>query len=194
MTTFELNRIALAGRLAAMVALAGASACAASPAVELTVTGGSAGVTDWVAEANVDLAAMQEVLGAEARPEWLAVYETTGPGAAVRVASQVDGGGATGVHTVAWRVPGELAAGAVRAFSIRFESTAVAMPQQAVSVDATGGAVRVANGNVMLEHRREHGGMIRRLDIAGASAEITWNDKIFDGRVYYLAHRRAEEL
>jgi hypothetical protein len=169
--------------------------CGAPAGVEVTVTCGKVAVTDWIAEVTLDLPTAQKLVGASGPAERVAVYETTGPDAAVRVASQVDASGEQGPYTVAWQVPGELPAQAVRTFAIRFEDTAPgAAVERAVAVSATDDTVTVTNGDLVLEHSRGSGGMISRVTVAGAAAALNWNDKIFDGQVYYLANHRAGKL
>jgi len=42
--------------------------------------------------------------------------------------------------------------------------------------------------------QRGIGGMIREVTVAGTTGAFTWNDKIYDGTVYYLANHSAEEM
>jgi len=167
----------------------------AGEGILLEVTAGKADVTDWVAEATLDLAAARSLLGVKGRPDRIAVYEVDASGSAgARVSAQVDSAGGKGLYTVAWRVPGELAAGARRSFVVRFEGGAPLVDERAIIVVSSPDAITVANGDILLDHTRGAGGMIGRVTVAGASASLSWADKIFDGTVYYLANHSAERM
>ena len=164
--------------------------------IELVVTGGKANVTDWVAEATLDLGAARGLLGARGRPDQVAVYELDDLGnVSNRVASQVDRARSKGLFTVAWRVPGKLAAGATRRFLLTFRAAKDTEGEgPSVEVKSDKNTITVTNGDLQLEHVRGIGGMIRRVTLGDASASLTWNDKIFDGQVYYLAKHSAERM
>ena len=168
---------------------------AAADGITVEVIAGKADVADWVAEVTLDLAAARELLGAQGRPDKIAVYEFDASGkTANRVASQVDPAHGKGLYTVAWRVPGKLAAGAARSFVIRFEGGAPVADDRGVTVVASNDVATVTNGDIILEHAKGIGGMIRRVTVGGATAALTWNDKIYDGTVYYLPHQSAERM
>jgi len=167
----------------------------ASDGIILEISAGKAEANDWVAEATLDLAAAKELLGAQGRPDQLAVYELDASGNTPnRVASQVDPADGKGLYTVAWRVPGKLAAGARRSFVIRFEGGAPVADDRALTVETTDDTATVTNGDIVLEHARGIGGMIRRVAVGDATVALTWNDKIYDGTVYYLPHHSAERM
>ena len=179
-----------------LVLLFTCSLAVASDGVILEVTGGKADVSDWVAEATLDLAAAKELLDAQGRPDQIAVYELDETGkATTRVASQVDGGKGTGLYTVAWRVPGNLAAGACRRFLLsRGASQEGVKVGQAIQVEADADRVVVTNGRTVLEHERVKGGMIGQITIDGAKASLAWMDYLYDGTVYRLATHPPEEM
>ena len=178
-----------------MVFLFTCPAAAASDGVILEVTGRKADVTDWVAETTLDLGEARKLLGASGRPDQIVVYELAAAGEpGSRVASQVDAAGGKGIYTIAWRVPGTLAAGAARTFAVRFEGAEPVEETRAITVAATEDCVTLTNGDIVLEHVKGIGGMIGRVTVSGATAAITWADKIHDGTSYHLANHSAERM
>ena len=173
-----------------LVALLPAPGAVAVDGIILEVTAGSAAVTDWVAEARLDLGAARELLRAQGRPDQIVVVELDAAGApSARVTSQVDPGAGKGLYTVAWRVPGTLDAGAARRFLLTFDVSGEPLPgPDPITVRADGTTATVVNGAISLQHDIGIGGMIRTVTIDGASVALDWNDKIYDGTVYYLRH------
>ena len=181
--------------------------------IRIDVTAGKHDVTDWVAEATLDLAAAAELLDAKGRPDRVAVFElqTSDTGAVtvpqqiaegvwvqaeektkatrtVPVTSQVDRAGEGGLHTVAWRVPGTLGAGQSRKFIIRFDIAGKPVPKEkAMRVETDENTATITNGDIVLQHHRLAGGMIAGVTVAGADAHLAWYDKAYDGTIYSLA-------
>jgi len=174
----------------------------AAEGILLEVTAGRAEATDWIAQADLDLATAQQLLQVGGRPDQVTVYELEGSGEPGKpVPSQVDPTDRLGIYTLTWRVPGTLAAGPSRKFLVRFGGGEAPVRLDvaedtlpAVSVRPEGDIATVANGDILLEHHRGHGGMIRRVTVGGAVADLTWNDKIYDGTVYYLANHPANRM
>ena len=163
--------------------------------IELHVTGGAADVNDWVAEATLDLATAGRILEWHGRPDQVAVFELDESAeVGQQVACQVDRTEGEGVYTVAWRVPGTLAARAHREFVIRFEGAEPVSQERVVKVATAKDTLTVTNGDIVLEHAKGIGGMIRRVTVGGGTAALTWADKIYDGQVYYLANHSAERM
>ena len=161
----------------------------------LRVTAGKADVTDWVAHTTLDLATAGDILDIDVSAERIGVVELDASGRAAPVVSQVDSTGAAGIYSIAWRVPGKLAAGVTRTFRVLFQDAGEPDADSgAITVTETANLATVTNGDIVLEHSRSHGGMITRVGVGGADAKLTWNDKIYDGSVYYLAHRPADKF
>ena len=91
-------------------------------------------------------------------------------------------------------MPGELGAGAARRFAIRFGEAGAEVDERSVTVATGERILTVTNGDIVLEHVKGTGGMIRNVTVGGSKAALTWNDKIFDGQVYYLANHSAERM
>ena len=173
----------------ASLSLAHGQAPSDAGGLRVCVTGGATEVTDWVAEATLDLAAAAELLGVDGRPNRVAVYELGASGAPVaRVASQVDITGESGLHAVAWRVPGTLGAGESRKFVIRFDVDGEPIAEERpMRTETDENSVTITNGDIVLLHHRLTGGMISSVTVAGARAEFPWFDKVYDGTIYSLA-------
>ena len=167
----------------------------ADQGVLLEVTGGREAVSDWVAQATVDLAAARSILGWAGRPDQIVIRELDASGdTGAPVAAQVDPSEGKGVYTVTWRVPGELAGGATRRFLLSFGTAGEADNGTAVNVQDNGKTVIVTNGPRQFQYERSMGGMIYRIALGNASAVFTWNDKIYDGTIYCLANHNAKEM
>jgi len=188
--------------------------------IRIDVTAGKHEVTDWVAEVTLDLAAAAKLLDVKGRPDRVAVFElqTSGAGAVtvpqqvaegvwvqaeekttatrtVPVPTQVDKAGGAGLYTVAWRLPGKLAAGARRRFLIRFGiARQPVVEDNPIRVDTDENTAAITNGDIVLEHHRLGGGMITAVTVAGAKAHFPWLDKIYDGRIYSLARHAATRM
>ncbi|MFH0963690.1 MAG: DUF6259 domain-containing protein [Planctomycetota bacterium] len=164
--------------------------------VVLEVKGGGAAVDNWVAEATLDLAGAREAAGGSGSTRKAAVFELDERGeVGPQAESQVNPTDEPGIYTVSWRVPGTLAPDAQRRFLLRSAPSGETMKNEtAISVEETADAVLVRSGDLELEHRRGIGGMIRKVTIGGTTALLGWNDKIYDGTVYYLALQSAKKL
>jgi len=181
--------------------------------IRVDVTAGKHEVTDWVAEATLDLVAAAKLLGVKGNPDRVAVFElqTSDTGTvtvpqqiaegvwvqaeemvtkrrAVRVPGQVDRLDKSGLYTVSWRVPGTLGAGQSRKFVIRFDIAGEPVAEEkAMRVETDENTATITNGDIVLQHHRLAGGMISSVTVAGANAQLAWYDKAYDGTIYSLA-------
>ena len=165
--------------------------------LQLEVTGGKVDVQNWVAQTTLDLATASKLLGCDGSPAQVAVYELDAQGqpAEKPVTSQVDSDTDKHIYTVAWRVPGKLAAGATRRFLIQFDASSTSDESEPIiRAEAGKDTLTVTNGNIVLEHQRGTGGMIRRVTVAGTTGNILWLDKIHDGVAYYMAKANADRM
>ncbi|HDY83320.1 MAG TPA: hypothetical protein ENH48_10270, partial [Halieaceae bacterium] len=192
-----MNRIAMV--LLVIICLAsGAGAQADESGVLVEVTAGEAAVTDWVVEQMLDLATAAQLLGYQGavQPADVRVVEVDGQGNGLGVvASQVDPAEREGEFVVTWVMPGQTQPGATRYFSVRLQDKGeVPVPQTSIRVSTGEDTITVRNGPIALEHQRGIGGMIREVTVGGTTGAFTWNDKAYDGAVYYLANHRANEM
>ncbi len=159
--------------------------------IDLTVTNGNMAVTNWVAEATLDLAGARDLLGDPGEPEEIAVYDVDG--AEGLVPWQLDATAVTGVYTVAWRVPGALEANAARHFELRFEATNSPVDPQSVTIATNAGGIAVDNEEISLFHNS--GGLITEVSVGAASTWLNWNDLVNGGvGVFNLRYLAADSL
>ena len=171
--------------------------------IRVDVVGGKHAVTDWVAEATLDLAAAAKLLGVEGRPDRIAVSELQASGTrTIPVPNQVDRAGNTGLYIIAWRVPGRIEAGASRTFVIRFGVSGETVDEaHPIRVHGNKDTATVTNSNaitgdsIVLQHHRAGGGMISSVCVGGAAAKsLRWNDRLHDGKSYYFANHDADRM
>ena len=182
----------------------------------LEVTGGKADVEDWVAEATLNLAPARKLLGWKGQPARIAVVEVDDDGQpGKQVQTQIDRvtpavrqarGGQGSLQrnpqqagqdlvTIAWRVPGKLAAGKTRRFLVRFDASRIDdADRPVVRVESDENRVTVTNGDIALEHEYGTGGFIHRATVAHATGKLVWLEKIVDRTAYYCARRDAKRM
>lgn len=188
----------LTASLMLICALSLAGVGTAQQGVRLDITAGEATVTDWIVEQRLDLATAARVLGYEdgVRAEDVRVVEVDVNGREIGVmTSQVDTSQQEGEFVVTWQMPGETPAGARRRFLVKLDGEGeVPLPDVPVSVSADNSTITVTNGAVTLEHLRAIGGMIGRVTVGETTGAFSWDDKAYDGTIYYLADHPAEEM
>ncbi len=185
------NRVIIVAVL--FLLLGAVSALAQQSAITVSVTNGKQALTDAIVERELDLAGAAKALGLKAPvdPSAVRVVEAGGSG---NLVSQVDKGEG-GKYAVCWQIPGELAAGQTRKFSIILNGGGeVPKPKSAVSVESKGDDVVVTSGRTTLTYSKGIGGMLRTMTVSGVSSSFTWADKIYDGTVYYLATHSASKM
>jgi hypothetical protein len=144
--------------------------------VFIDVRGGAVDVDDWIAQAP-----------AQVKPP-ASVWELDDAGEPARaVASQLDG------DIVAFHVPGTLDANQTRRFIIVDRDTEMPF-DQGLRTTTTKDIVTVEQGNTAVQHYKSRGGLPSRITVDGHEAPFSFNDKIYDGTVYYGAHRNALHL
>ena len=164
--------------------------------IRVDVTAGKHEVTDWVAEATLDLVAVAQLLAVDGLPDRVAVCELdTSGNAGARVASQVDRSRDTNLFTIAWRVSGTLDAGESRKFVIRFDIDGEPVAQERpMRVETDENTVTITNGDISLQHHRAGGGLISSVTVGQATAPLSWHDRLHDGRSYYFAKHDASRM
>jgi len=196
-------RISRAGTPVVIVMLAlCATPATLAQGIRVDVVGGKHEVTDWVAEATLDLAAAAKLLGAKGRPDRVAVFELEASGApGERVAGQVDRAVDDGLYAVSWRVPGKLGAGTSRKFVVSFGLPGEVIEEKhPIRLEGDQNTATITNSNavtgdsIVLMHERAEGGMIRSVTIGETQAALGWNDRLYDGKMYYVSKHSARKM
>ena len=178
-----------------------AAVATAGEGVQVQVTGGKVGVSDWLVQQPLDLDAAAKLLGRQGAVEASDVRVTEVNAAGETLAHlpcQIDRDEPNAELVVTWSMPGTTQPGQTREFLISLDGQgtvpAISAP---VNTTADDDHVTIVNGPTTLEHARDAGGMIRRVTVGQASGELSWQDQlstVSPGRPHCSDKHAAEQM